>query len=118
MGTVSERIYSTLILSQLQQLQSLLDGDSVSEQQMADIFSQFDTALTSAPGIGTLLDAVILGDTRDIPCFSSTDKLVSYAGLNSRVKQSGETKFEGVHMFKRGSPYLRRTIRIACAMAY
>ena len=48
---------------------------------------------------------------------TSADKLVSYAGLNPRVKQSGETKFEGVHMSKRGSPYLRRAIWMACTNA-
>lgn len=110
-------MYSTLILLQLQQLQSLLDGAAALEQQIADIFSQFDTTLTSVPGIGPLLGAVILSEIRDISCFSSADKLVSYAGLNPKVKQSGETKFEGVHMSKRGSPYLRRAIWMACTNA-
>ena len=110
-------VYSTLILQLLQQLQSLLDGAAALEQQMNDIFSQFDTALTSIPGIGPLLGAVILSEIRDISCFPSADKLASYAGLNPRVKQSGETKFDGVHMSKRGSPYLRRAIWLACTNA-
>ena len=75
-----EGVYSTLILLHLQQLQSLLDSVASLEQQMADIFSQFDTALTSIPGIGPVLGAVILSEIRDISCFPSTDKLVSYAG--------------------------------------
>lgn len=33
---------------------------------MAEIFSQFDTPLTSIPGIGPLLGAVILSEIRDI----------------------------------------------------
>ena len=37
--------------------------------------------------------------------------------MNSRVKQSGKTKFGGIHMSKRGSPYLRRAIWMACTNA-
>lgn len=112
-----EGVYSTLILLHLQQLQSLLDGAATLERQMAEIFSQFDTPLTSIPGIGPLLGAAILSEIRDISSFSCADKLLSYAGLNPRVKQSGETKFGGIHMSKRGSPYLRRAIWMACTNA-
>ena len=112
-----EGVYSTLILLHLQQLQSLLDGAAALERQMAEIFSQFDTPLTSISGIGPLLGAAILSEIRDISSFPSADKLLSYAGLNPRVKQSGETKFGGIHMSKRGSPYLRRAIWMACTNA-
>lgn len=84
---------------------------------MAEIFSQFNTPLTSIPGIGPLLGVAILSEIRDISSFSCADKLLSYAGLNPGVKQSGETKFGGVHMSKRGSPYLRRAIWMACTNA-
>ena len=112
-----EGIYSSLILLQLQQLQNLLDGAAALEQQMAEIFSQFDSELTSISGIGPLLGAVILSEIRDISAFTSADKLVSYAGLNPKVKQSGETKLGGIHMSKRGSPYLRRAIWMASTIA-
>lgn len=112
-----EGVYSTLILQFLQQLQSLQDGAAALERQMAEIFSQFDSPLTSIPGIGPLLAAVILSEIRDISSFPSADHLVSYAGLNPRVKQSGETKFGDTHMSKRGSPYLRRAIWMACINA-
>lgn len=112
-----EGIYSSLILLQLQQLQNLLDGAAALEQQMAEFFSQFDSELTSISGIGPLLGAVILSEIRDISAFTSADKLVSYAGLNPKVKQSGETKLGGIHMSKRGSPYLRRAIWMASTIA-
>ena len=64
-----------------------------------------------------MLGAAILSEIRDISNFPSADKLRSYAGLNPRVKQSSETKFDGVHMSKLGSPYLRRAIWIACTNA-
>lgn len=64
-----------------------------------------------------MLGAVILSEIRDISCFASADKLAAYAGLNPKVKQSGDKKSSAVHMSKRSSPYLRRAIWMAGAVA-
>ena len=112
-----EGAYSALLLLHLDQLQSLQDGAASLERRIGEIFSQFDSVLTSITGIGPVLGAVILSEIRDISCFASADKLAAYAGLNPKVKQSGETKSSAVHMSKRGSPYLRRAIWMAGAIA-
>ena len=101
----------------LDQLQSLQDGAASLEHKIGELFSQFDSTLTSITGIGPVLAAVILSEIRDISCFASADKLAAYAGLNPKVKQSGETKSSAVHMSKRGSPYLRRAIWMAGTIA-
>ncbi|MCX4374293.1 MAG: transposase [Dysosmobacter sp.] len=44
-------------------------------------------------------------------------RTAAYAGLNPKVKQSGDMKSSAVHMSKRGSPYLRRAIWMAGAIA-
>lgn len=64
-----------------------------------------------------MLGAVILSEIRDIASFPSADKLAAYAGLDPKVKQSGETRSSAVHMSKRGSPYLRRAIWMAGTIA-
>lgn len=112
-----EGAYSALLLLYLNQLQSLQDSVASLEGRISEIFFQFDSTLTSITGIGPVLGAVILSEIRDISCFSSADKLAAYAGLNPKVKQSGETKSSAVHMSKRGSPYLRRAIWMASANA-
>lgn len=94
----------------MNQIQTLLDGAASLEQRIAELFAQFHSTLTSIAGVGPILGAVILSEIRDISCFASVDKLAAYAGLDPRVKQSGEKKSTGVHMSKRGSPYLRRAI--------
>lgn len=63
------------------------------------------------------MGAIIFSEIRDISCFASADKLAAYAGIDPRVRQSGETKLGGVHMSKRGSPYLRRAIWMASTIA-
>lgn len=112
-----EGAYSTLLLLYLDQLQSLQDGAASLERRIEDIFSQFDSTLTSITGIGPVLGAVILSEIRDIASFPSADKLAAYAGLDPKVKQSGETRSSAVHMSKRGSPYLRRAIWMAGTIA-
>lgn len=112
-----EGTYSALLLLYLDQFQSLQDAAAVLEKRIAELFSQFDSTLTSITGIGPVLGAVILSEIRDIACFASSDKLAAYAGLNPKVKQSGDKKSSAVHMSKRGSPYLRRAIWMAGAIA-
>lgn len=112
-----EGVYSTLILTYLEHLKQLLESVASLERQISSIFSQFQSTLTSISGIGPVLGAVILSEIRDISCFASSDKLVAYAGVDPMVKQSGEMKFGGVHMSKRGSPYLRRAIWQASTVA-
>ena len=110
-------VYSTLLLLYLDQLQSLRDAAAALEKRIAALFSQFDSTLTSITGIGPVLGAVILSEIRDISCFASADKVAAYAGLNPKVKQSGDMKSIAVHMSKRGSPYLRRAIWLASTVA-
>ena len=112
-----EGVYSTLLLLYLDQLQSLRDAAAALEKRIAALFSQFDSTLTSITGIGPVLGAIILSEIRDISCFASADKVAAYAGLNPKVKQSGDMKSIAVHMSKRGSPYLRRAIWLASTVA-
>lgn len=90
-----------------------------SEEQLADLdkqISSFFTTIddnefiTSIPGIGPVLGAVILSEIGDISRFSTVEKLVAFAGLDPTVKQSGNFESTNCKMSKRGSPYLRRAI--------
>ncbi len=112
-----EGAYSALLLLYLNLLQSLQDDAASLERRIEELFTQFNSTLTTIAGIGPVLGAVILSEIRDISCFASADKLAAYAGLNPKIKQSGETKSSAVHMSKRGSPYLRRAIWMAGAIA-
>jgi len=80
------------------------------EEKITELFSHFDTHLTTIPGIGVILGAAILSEIGDISRFSSSAKLAAFAGIDPTVKQSGEFTATHNHMSKRGSPYLRRAL--------
>ena len=78
---------------------------------------EIDSPITTIPGIGPVLGAVIISEFGDISRFDKPSKLVAYAGIDVTVSQSGE--FEGTHnvMSKRGSPYLRKALFQAALVA-
>lgn len=73
--------------------------------------------ITTIPGIGDTLGAIILSEIGDIRRFSAPGKLVAFAGLDVRVTQSGEFMGTRQKISKRGSPYLRRAIWLAASRA-
>lgn len=87
------------------------------ENKISELYSHFNTPLTTIPGIGPTLAAAILSEIGDISRFSSATKLAAFAGIDPTVKQSGEFTATHNHMSKRGSPYLRRAIWQASTVA-
>lgn len=87
------------------------------DERIAEMFSQFDTYITTIPGIGSVLGATIFSEIGDISKFSSPAKLAAFAGIDPTVKQSGEFTASHNHMSKRGSPYLRRALWQASVIA-
>lgn len=87
------------------------------DEKISTLFSQFDTCITTIPGIGNVLGATIFSEIGDISRFSSPAKLAAFAGIDPTVKQSGEFIGTRNHMSKRGSPYLRRALWQASTIA-
>lgn len=109
MGSLIKQYMEHIQFSQ----QQILEIDS----KIAVLFSQFDTCITTIPGVGFVLGATIFSEIGDISRFKSSANLAAFAGIDPSIKQSGE--FTGVHnhMSKRGSPYLRRAIWQASTLA-
>ena len=109
--------FALIICQYLDQLKSLETSIAAFDTEIARLMGNFDTKLETITGIGTTIVAVIFSEiSGDIKKFSSVPKLVAYAGLYPKSRQSGESKTEG-HMSKRGSPYLRRAVWLAASVA-
>ena len=89
--------------------------DKEIEEIEAEIFAILDTMqspITTIPGMGPRMGAMILAEVGDFSRFDSPDKLLAYAGLSPSTYQSGKLNATGAyaHMEKRGSRYLRYAI--------
>ena len=77
------------------------------EEQIQSIMAELHSPITTIPGMGFRMAAMILAEVGDFTRFDSPDKLLAYAGMSPSTYQSGQLKNCYPHMEKRGSRYLR-----------
>ena len=76
------------------------------DKQISTIVKELNPPTLSIPGIGELTTAVIISEFWDFSKFSNSAQLLSFAGLEPGIYQSGTMLTKG-KMVKRGSGYLR-----------
>lgn len=81
------------------------------------LYSEFNSHLTTIPGIGKTLAPVILAEIGDINKFDSPNKLVAFAGCDPSQNQSGNMNSTNEKTSKRGSPQLRHALHTASFVA-
>ena len=79
------------------------------DKQISTIIKELNPPTLSIPGIGELTTAVIISEFGEFSRFSNADKLLSFAGLEPGISQSGTMLANG-KMVKRGSGYLRYSL--------
>ena len=77
------------------------------EAEIQKIMDDLQSPITTIPGVGLQMGAMILAEVGDFSNFDSPDKVLAYAGLSPSTYQSGQLKNCYPHMEKRGSRYLR-----------
>ena len=84
-------------------------GAEIAETETAilKIMDAMRSPITTIPGMGWRMGAMILAEAGDLSRFASPDKLLAYAGMSPSTYQSGQLKNCFPHMEKRGSRYLR-----------
>ena len=82
------------------------------EAAIEEIMNAIQSPITTIPGMGLRMGAMILAEVGDFANFDSPDKILAYAGLSPSTYESGKLKATGAyaHMEKRGSRYLRYAI--------
>lgn len=78
---------------------------------------ELTTRLRSIPGIGPYVAACLIGEIQDMQRFKSVKAVIAYAGLDSKIRQSGHSLNSTGRLSKRGSPHLRRAVFIAANVA-
>lgn len=77
------------------------------------MMEEIASPITTIPGIGYNMGAMIISEIGDFSRFSSPDKVLAYAGVSPSTYQSGRIDNCYSHMEKRGSRYLRYALFIA-----
>ena len=79
------------------------------EAAIQTMMDEIQSPITTIPGIGVRMGAMILAEIGDFSRFRSPDKILAYAGMSPSTYQSGQLSLSGSysHMEKRGSRYLR-----------
>ena len=82
------------------------------ESEIRAVMETIQSPITTIPGLGLRMGAMILAEIGDFSRFDSPDKILAYAGLSPSTYQSGQLSMNGTysHMEKRGSRYLRYAI--------
>ena len=76
------------------------------DKQISTIIKELNPSILSIPGIGEITVASIISEYGDISCFSSSAKMLAFAGLEPSINQSGTLESNG-KMVKHGSGHLR-----------
>lgn len=83
-----------------------------------ELLERVEPLVLTIPGVSYATGAQIVAEIGDVARFRSAAALVSYAGLNSSVNQSGKFDSGGGPITKHGSPYLRRALWLAASRAW
>lgn len=79
------------------------------EHEIILIMENIDQTLTTIPGLNIISAAIIIAELGDFNNFTNPAQIVSFAGLDTSVNQSGTLETRG-HIVKRGSGLLRMTL--------
>jgi transposase len=89
------------IINNLQTEIEILDA------KIKSIMLEIDSPILSIPGVSYVLGSIIIAEIGDIHNFSSSAKLLAFAGLEPSTYQSGNYTAGNTPMVKHGSAYLR-----------
>lgn len=87
------------------------------EARVRALLDEVEPLALTIPGASYATGAQIVSEIGDVSRFRNAPALVSYAGLNSSVSQSGKFDSGGGPITKHGSPYLRRALWLAANRA-
>lgn len=92
-----------------------LAGELVAEATAAPTVDE--QLIATIPGFGTKLSAVVYHELGDVTRFRNVRALIAYAGLEPRMRQSGERLNTAGRISKRGNASLRHALFLAANVA-
>ena len=98
---------SIVIKNIIHQIEFLISQIDAIESEIKNNPIVTNSPLHQIPGMGDIQIAYIMSAIKDITRFDSPSKVLAFAGLDPKVRQSGQFKAKNTRMSKRGSKLLR-----------
>lgn len=111
-GTTS-KVKSEELRDTIERIRQLSAKISELDKRIDEMMKEVDSPISTIPGVGKVLAAIIISETGNIARFKNSDKLVAYAGISPTIYQSGQYMAPVARMEKRGSRQLRYAIMLA-----
>lgn len=112
-GKTAFKIELDILLTRLKVFQQQVES---LENEIQLIVEKFDSKIFTIPGIGNTTGAAILSEIGNIQNFNLAVKLIAFAGLDPKLRESG--RYQGkTPISKRGSKYLRNAIWYSAMVA-
>ena len=99
--------YSFQLIDAIEELEHIQKRVEKYDVQIENYVKQHFPNLLTIPGVGYITAGLIAGEIGDINRFHSADSLVSFAGIDCTVYESGNYKAKHTIPSKKGSKYLR-----------
>ena len=87
------------------------------QEQIVSLSSRLPSYVLSLPGADEIRAVSLFGETDPIRQLRDPEQLIAFAGLDPKVRESGQYQAPHRHISKRGSPYLRRTLWMMASLA-
>lgn len=111
-GTTS-KVKSEELRDTIERIRQLSAKISELDKRIDEMMKEVDSPISTIPGVGKVLAAIIISETGNMARFKNSDKLVAYAGISPTIYQSGQYIAPIARMEKRGSRQLRYAIMLA-----
>lgn len=111
-GTTS-KVKSEELRDTIERIRQLSAKISELDKRIDEMMKEVDSPISTIPGVGKVLAAIIISETGNIARFKNSDKLVAYVGISPTIYQSGQYIAPIARMEKRGSRQLRYAIMLA-----
>lgn len=105
-GSISEAV-SFELQQTIRLIRNTIEEIKILDKKIKSIMDTIESPVITIPGISYTLASIIISEIGNISNFSSSAKLLAFAGLEPSTHQSGNYTASYARMVKRGSKYLR-----------